>query len=41
MMDTENGKKYIPSATGRQYLYINVRGALPRIVVIQSHHSSS
>lgn len=31
--------KWTAGATGVQYLYINVRGTLSRVVVIQSHHS--
>lgn len=35
-----SGNKYAASSTDRRYLYINVRGALPWIVVVQSHHPS-
>lgn len=33
--------KQISGATGGQYLYINVRGALSGVVVVQSHHPPS
>lgn len=41
ILNIEKGNKHAASSTDRQYLYINVRRALPRIIVVQSHHPSS